>query len=192
MDSKAWSVEEREKLRRSFRPDVVAVLFVGESPPANGTFFYCGDSNLYFHTREAFSVASGRRFASSPISFLSFYRQCGCCLDDLSVEPVNRLGGKKRRAQCKSGITGPAERMRLLQPRSVIAVKASIVRQVQRSIREAQCERTTLHALPFPARGYETHFVEGLVKILNILLGESLLSWVATLPTGLDNNGSLR
>jgi hypothetical protein len=35
-----------ESLRQSYRPQQVRVLFVGESPPAGGTFFYRANSNL--------------------------------------------------------------------------------------------------------------------------------------------------
>jgi len=34
------SVTDLDKLRLRYRPDKISVLFVGESPPAGGTFFY--------------------------------------------------------------------------------------------------------------------------------------------------------
>jgi hypothetical protein len=37
----------REHLRKHYRPDRVRILFVGESPPASGRFFYQADSGLY-------------------------------------------------------------------------------------------------------------------------------------------------
>jgi hypothetical protein len=36
-----------EVLRGRYRPDVIRVLLVGESPPAGGTFFYAANYNLY-------------------------------------------------------------------------------------------------------------------------------------------------
>ena len=38
---------DRERLRESYRPERVRVLFVGEAPPASGAFFYRRDSGLY-------------------------------------------------------------------------------------------------------------------------------------------------
>jgi hypothetical protein len=43
-----------EDLRARYRPRDVDVLFIGESPPAGGTFFYAANSNLYYATEEAF------------------------------------------------------------------------------------------------------------------------------------------
>nr|MBC8193829.1 hypothetical protein [FCB group bacterium] len=39
--------EASEDLRQAFKPPKVEVLFIGESPPAGGTFFYNGNSKLY-------------------------------------------------------------------------------------------------------------------------------------------------
>ena len=36
-----------ENLRNHYKPDKVEVLFVGESRPQGGTFFYQGDSTLF-------------------------------------------------------------------------------------------------------------------------------------------------
>ena len=33
-----------EKVRQSFKPEKVSILFIGESAPASGSFFYTGDS----------------------------------------------------------------------------------------------------------------------------------------------------
>lgn len=40
------SDETVEQKRRRYRPQKVRVLLIGESAPANGTFFYRGDSSL--------------------------------------------------------------------------------------------------------------------------------------------------
>ena len=45
---------QRERLRQQFRPEAVRLLFIGESPPASGRFFYHGDSGLYRAIREVF------------------------------------------------------------------------------------------------------------------------------------------
>ena len=50
-----------EELRRRYRPETVRALFVGESPPAGGTFFYAANSNLYRFTEQAFRAALGQK-----------------------------------------------------------------------------------------------------------------------------------
>lgn len=58
-------VEGTELLRRRYLPKETRVLFVGESSPSGGTFFYAANSNLYFATEEAFlriTTAYGRLY----------------------------------------------------------------------------------------------------------------------------------
>ena len=78
-----------ERLRRRYRPQRIRLLFVGESAPAGGTFFYAENSTLYFETREAFAKQFREELANR--SFLDFFRGLGCYLDDLCLEPVNHL-----------------------------------------------------------------------------------------------------
>ena len=49
-------MDDREELRRRYQPKEVKVLFIGESPPARGTFFYKGDSPLFTHTQSMFEI----------------------------------------------------------------------------------------------------------------------------------------
>jgi hypothetical protein len=46
-----------ERARRRCRPVDVRVLFIGESPPSGGTFFYFANSALYVATKEPFEAA---------------------------------------------------------------------------------------------------------------------------------------
>lgn len=85
------AVQGAELLRRRYLPKEVRVLFVGESPPSGGTFFYAANSNLYFATQEAFVAASS---ALEGKDFLEEFRRMGCHLDDLCLEPVNHLDAR--------------------------------------------------------------------------------------------------
>src|SRR5688572_24876523 len=51
--------DPRERLRQAYRPEDVPLLFVGESAPAGGTFFYQADSNLFSAIHEACVRAFG-------------------------------------------------------------------------------------------------------------------------------------
>ncbi len=70
----------------SYMPKDVRVLFVGESPPASGNFFYFGTGNLFNYTKEAFERAFNVRF-NTPLAFLNFFKNCGCYLEDLIPIP---------------------------------------------------------------------------------------------------------
>src|SRR5947199_2008929 len=79
-----------ESLRRRYRPADIRILFVGESPPAGGTFFYAANSNLYYATEAAFRQAVPDLLSGD---FLDDFRALGCFLDDLCLRPVNHLRG---------------------------------------------------------------------------------------------------
>ncbi len=72
--------------RASHMPKDIRVLFVGESPPAGGNFFYFGVGNLFVNTMTAFQNAFGIIFPA-PGAFLAFFRDCGCYLEDLIPIP---------------------------------------------------------------------------------------------------------
>src|SRR5215467_4892872 len=57
------SSNARERLRKCYCPDRVQILFVGESPPASGRFFYQADYRAYHNVL--------RRYCTGPLpSFL--------------------------------------------------------------------------------------------------------------------------
>ena len=47
-------MKDAQKTRELFKPINVKVLYVAESPPTGGTFFYFENSNLYFAILDAF------------------------------------------------------------------------------------------------------------------------------------------
>ena len=51
-----------EEMRARYRPAQVSVLFVGESAPAGGKFFYDGNNQMY----RAFREALGPKLGSPP------------------------------------------------------------------------------------------------------------------------------
>jgi hypothetical protein len=80
---------DRERLRESYQPERVRVLFVGEAPPASGAFFYQRDSGLCRALSTAFEEAFPRLRGRD---FVAEFRDLGCYLADLCGRPVDRLG----------------------------------------------------------------------------------------------------
>jgi hypothetical protein len=114
-----------EDLRQSYRPDRIRVLFIGESPPAGGTFFYKVDSNLARYTQQAFSQAFERQFDSGE-AFLRFFKALGCYLDDLCLTPLNRLDRRERKRHRTAGVDLLAERIRTASPQVVVSVMRAL------------------------------------------------------------------
>jgi hypothetical protein len=153
-----------ERLRRTFRPKKVRILFVGESPPASGRFFYHADSGLYRAIREAFVKAFPNLREAD---FLKLFRNLGCYLLDLCDRPVDHLQLRSRRKLCRAGEPRLAKSIATLRPEIVIVVIRSIARNVQRSERQAHWSGRHVE-LPYPGRWirHRTAFIRQLVPIL--------------------------
>ena len=146
----------REQLRRSFLPAYVRVFFVGESPPAAGTFFYAADSALYRATRDAFGAALPSCRGSD--SFLTCFAAFGCYLDDLCHEPVNHLTDRrdgswqKRLKARRGGEPRLAQTLAKLQPQVVVILLKGIAKNVARAACLAGYAGVECYTLTYPSR----------------------------------------
>ena len=161
---------ERERLRRSFQPRRVRLLFVGESPPASGRFFYRRDSGLYRALRDTF-------FAADPSlreeTFLGAFQAAGCYLLDLCPEPVDHLPPGPRRAVCLAGEGALAATIAALQPDAIATVVRSIEPNAAAAARLAHWNGVFLH-LPYPGRWSRSRraFMDELTPYLATLLDQ--------------------
>lgn len=162
--NKKTILRSNERLRKSFRPKKVRILFVGESPPASGRFFYQADSGLYRAIRDAFIKAFPDLRESN---FLKSFRSLGCYLVDLCERPADHLQPKARRKAHLAGEPQLGRTIRKLHPQIVIVVVRSIASNVQRS--ELQANWSGHHIeLPYPGRWilHRTAFIRRLVPVL--------------------------
>ncbi len=168
------STPDLEQLRVRFKPDKIKVLFVGESPPADGTFFYKANSNLYRYTREAFlSVFDCACDAGEDL--LNFFKNRGCYLDDLCLEPVNHLAKIARQRKRDEGVPILAGRIYENRPEAIVVVMSAIRDEVARSAPSAGLGSVPFHAVPFPAQGNQKKYVAQLVKVLQELKDKGII-----------------
>ncbi|MGA3349314.1 MAG: uracil-DNA glycosylase family protein [Candidatus Sulfotelmatobacter sp.] len=161
-DSKAALA--RERLRRTYRPARVRMLFIGEAPPASGRFFYSANSGLYRAIRRTF-IAALPHLADT--DFLAAFRELGCYLVDLCGTPVDRLGRKQRTQICDAGEVGLSRTIRQLHPEIIVTVVRSIAANVRRAQQQADWKCTYLE-LPYPGR-WQHHrlaFAKALTPVL--------------------------
>lgn len=158
-----------ESLRREYRPEVVRVLFVGESRPAGGTFFYARDSLLYHATRDAFLEVYGEACGRES-SFPEFLKRRGYYVADLCPEPVNKLPRAAREHAREKGIAPLASLITDATPSVVVVVMLEIVPYVTRALREATRNEQTplapIHQLPFPRSEHRARYVRELSALL--------------------------
>jgi len=164
IEVKTLSRTQQEKVRRSFRPLQVRILFVGESPPASGRFFYQRDSGLYRALFQAFQLSDA---SISEDEFLESFQARGCYLVDLCHDPVDKLTAVERREACLTGEAALAREIQTAKPERIVTMVRSIEKNVRRAALEAGWKGRFLH-LPYPGRWsrLRTIFVEQLVQEL--------------------------
>ena len=96
-----------EAVRKQHRPQRITVLFVGEFPPSNGKFFYCGDNDLLRHMRSAMGATSGNDAA-----FLNEFRKRGWFLDDIVTKPIHNLSRAERERERRDARADLAARIK--------------------------------------------------------------------------------
>jgi hypothetical protein len=160
---------KRERIRRRYRPAVVRLLFIGESPPASGRFFYQRDCGLYRAIRDAFR---GIDPSITDEGFLTVFQSSGCYLIDTCNDPVDDLDLKSRRAACVASEASLSRRIGGLEPASIVTLLRSIQNNVRRAVELAGWSGPILE-VPYPGRWARNReiFVEALAPQLRSLLG---------------------
>lgn len=150
----------REATRHAYLPQQLRVLFIGESPPTDGTFFYDANSILFTATREAFTNAMPALAAET--DFLQVFREAGCYLEDLSLLPIDKLpDGEKRRART-AAIPDLARRLTGMMPSEIVVVVKGILPHAKQALAEAGIHNVALHALPFPGQWWRSQYIDDL------------------------------
>ena len=145
-----------EKTRASYRPDRITTLFVGESAPHGGTFFYNQDSGLYREIRNAFRGDE---------NFLEDFKQSGFYLDDLVLEPVNHLDNQRRRSLCRESIASFVERLKDYKPQAILILLYSIKPMVLQAMGEAGILFEPF-STPYPGFGNQPRFRKAMAQII--------------------------
>jgi hypothetical protein len=151
-------------LRRSYRPEKVHVLLIGESAPASGKFFYHKGAMTTF-TARAFDRVYGTTYANDKdkSAFLRFFQRRGCYLEDLCLTPVNTMRPGERARALQASVPSLSQRIRDVEPAVVVAV----LRRIAPYVREALAGRSVnFQVLPFPGSGHQNAYIDGLSDLL--------------------------
>jgi hypothetical protein len=169
------SVNTYEQLRHSYKPDKIRVLFVGESPPAGGTFFYKADSNLYHFTQRAFLDVFDVGFEDK--GFLDSFKSIGCYLEDLCPTAINKTNKAERKRQWVAGVESLTKCIRAAPapPRAIVIVMRAIAPHVNKAACKAGVDSTRIYSLPFPAFGHQQSYLVELIEVLNKLREDNIL-----------------
>jgi hypothetical protein len=149
----------------------VRLLFIGESAPASGRFFYQADSGLYRAMRDAFRAVDP---AIDDENFFAVFQASGCYLVDLCRKPVDGLEPKPRRAACQAGEASLSKTIIELRPAMIATLLRSIEANVARALLHTDWRGPTIH-LPYPGRWARNKrvFVNALTPIIAELIPPS-------------------
>jgi putative transcriptional regulator len=163
--AEAKATSDTAKLRKRYFPKRVRVLFVGEAPPAGGTFFYAGNSQMYRELKSALESHLGH-----PPDFLQAFKERGYFLDDLSLEPINSVTRGKRGRRLTPDVELLAERMSGYQPELVISLLKRIRPYVADAMSKAGLDPNKQHrTVSFPGMGQQANFRREIAELLMLL-----------------------
>ena len=157
------NVEAVEATREQFRPKRVMTLFVGESAPASGDFFYYGNNAMLRHMQRAVEAAFGQGG-----DFLKRFKDYGWYLDDLVLEPVDKLSPFEREAKCLGAQNSLADRITKYRPLAIVTLLHRIRNVVDAAAIASNCNARR-YAVPFPGFGNQKRFMEDMARILPAL-----------------------
>jgi hypothetical protein len=123
---KKFTKNEIEDAQAQYLPDRIKVLFVGESPPSNGSYFYFGGTNaLLREMRRAIGGPKG------DADFLKNFMERGWYLDDLVRMPVDDRSELKKK--CREARSNLAARIAKYRPSAIVC----LLRRIRDDVDEA-------------------------------------------------------
>jgi hypothetical protein len=106
---------EAERLR--YRPERITTLFVGESAPHSGDFFYFGNTNMTRIMKQAIAPE-----IANDLEFLDRFKACGWYLDDLVLVPINKMECRERRSHWLRSQPSLKVRIAEYQPLAIVTL----------------------------------------------------------------------
>jgi hypothetical protein len=170
-----------QALRESFKPEKIKLLFIAESPPKNDTFFYSEKSGFYNYTKQIFNELFQDEIDKSK-SFLHFFQNKGCFLDDLCHKPKTYKEICKELRENKNGECNYVKKLQCrlasYNPQAIIITPKRIDGFVREAIKQSKItiNPELIFTLPFPGMGSQIKYMEGLWSTLHFLITKNILN----------------
>lgn len=156
-------------LRNKYRPDNLVTIFVLESPPASGKYFYDESGRVTEPLFKGLMKALGYKALNKQDGLLLFSDK-GLFLVDATYQPVNEMKGKLRNDTILSDFKNLVADLNNLSPQKkvpLILVKANICRLLESKLTAEGFE--VLNGgivVPFPSTGQQSRFHDQIGKVL--------------------------
>ena len=165
MHSKAFYIE----LRAKYQPLKIRLIFVLESPPLNGTYFYDPSGRTTEPLFSAMMKVIGQSPATKEDGLIRFAHQ-GFFLLNATYQPVNHMKNNRQRneailtdlAELIQDLTSTIRNQRL----KIVLVKANICRLLEEPLISAGFNIINNGTVvPFPSHGHQTKFHQAIKKL---------------------------
>jgi hypothetical protein len=157
-----------EDARANYRPKRITTLFVAESAPVGGTFFYYGNGNLGRYLQRAVEAV-----IAGDGDFRDRFKSFGWYLDDLARTPINHLTTRDRNAMRLGAQDQLSERIAEYRPLAVVCLLISISDIVRAAALKAGFDGHVF-SVPFPGNGQQRRFHQEMIKIIPSLPKEPI------------------
>jgi len=175
LSASRFTIEDYARAREKYQPHKIKILFVAESPPSSGGYFYfsetIGKDHLFRETMKALDlwpVSRPLRRGVDKRPLLERFRSNGFFLIDTCELPVDKLSTTERITAVRRGATGLASRVRRLNPAHIVVVKITVFRPVCQALEREGLGRRILNKtpLPFPSHGNQKKFRNNLRQMM--------------------------
>lgn len=150
-----------EAIRAQYKPEWIVTLFVGESAPVSGDFFYKGNTALTRHMQTAMEAAG----LDCTGDFLATFKSLGWYLDDLVLDPINDLTSTLRKAHHRKWLDHLRQRIAEYRPKAVVSLLYAIRDVVEVAAARGAKDAQT-YAVHFPGNGQQNAFRADMARIL--------------------------
>ena len=154
-----------KEMREAYRPEGIRIIFVLESPPKSGKYFYNSDGTV----REQLFQAMMKFIKATPSNKqdgLRAFKDQGFIVVDASYSPVNDFKGRARDEAILREYDSLLRDLGVLNPNKdvpLILVKANVCKLLGKRLREAGFQVINNDiSIPFPGSGRQREFQEKL------------------------------
>lgn len=159
-------------LRSKYQPKSLNIVFILESPPVSGKYFYDEEGSI----KEPLFSAMMKLLKFNPKDKqegLAHFADSGYYIVDATYEPVNKLKGKKRDEKILENYNNLVSDLEGLgDPKNLnlILVKANICRLLEKRLLKAGFNvQNNGNIIPFPSTGHQNKFTTEIGKVVGFI-----------------------
>lgn len=169
------SADKFKAAREKYRPSKIDVLWIAESPPAGGGYFYfertSGANHLFRETMKALgwwppNVPMQAGLDKTP--YLRRFKESRHFLVDLSPTPVNHISSVERDAVLRKNVSYLREEVAMLRPKKLLIIKRNVHGILYPALQSVGMpEVLNREPIPFPSHGWQAEYRTRIGQLVN-------------------------